>query len=329
MLINEEYYNNHQTIEEQHIMEALAAGLTENQKNTLGVIEDILESPKAVITNPETGNGLLLSENINVGLKDSVVGSLIDFHENTINSALDAYLVEDYDEKPGPLQPGEEEEDSYEDEEEKPGPLQPGEKPEKKESFELDFASDEDRVLTQEAILDLLGADSFVVAEDIEHEGVLIDETSPYYADIVEALLSRLVETCLNTEELEVIDEVINAYENEISLSETGVSTYEGKGATLKGAAKQVGDKLKNLSKGASKRIDDFATSTAKKKIDKKPWKYNRGDDFWLSKQGRVDKVAKGVKNRAKVGLGAAGATGVGTAGVVAGRKSKTSTKKK
>lgn len=312
MKINEVYEEKSQKFNDMITEENLVQSLSEEELKFVDILENILNSNTLYIEDKESGDALVLSEGINSNVFETVAVSSYNILEDIISEDDDDDEEEDSEEDSEDSEEDEEdeeEEDSEENEAEEDDEEDSDESDEEAEVAEEGFEDEADKVETQEAILNLINANEYVIKSDLENEGIIVNENSPYFKVIRESLIERLIDTCESDEELAECEEILKEYENSMFESAGyGIDEVESKEelvedeSTLKKAIGMKYTKLSAIEKTGDKEAIKKAKAgikAAKKNLlrfqkseVKGPAKYLKGKADWAKKMKRKETIS-------------------------------------
>jgi hypothetical protein len=226
------YEENVQKLGQMMAEDNLMDRLSEEDMSVIETIENILDSENLYIESPDSKSALILSASTNGRVFESVAlssyGVMKDLVEDDEDEDEDEDDAEDEDdtEAEGDAETASEslvseqeekdKEDDDEDEEE-----EEEDEEDEKESNESAFESEEDKQVCQEAIINLIYANEYIIRPDVKADGLVINENSSYFEMIQESLIERFVDTCESDEEFAVCEEIINDF-TPSSLEEAG-----------------------------------------------------------------------------------------------------------
>lgn len=263
--------------------------LSEDERKVLDILQDILESKTLYIENEESSSALILADGINSKVFEAVAQTSVSVMEDILDeedeeAAEDEADAED-DESEAAEESTEAEDESINEDDEEAEEADDADEAEADEESEVEtaeesFEDEEDKIACQESILSILESDKLVIKADLEKQGLVINENSPYFGYIKESLLERLIDTCETEEEFAVCEEIIAEYEGDV-LESAGYSVKnelteedEGEEEDGKEEVTEAGGIRAIYARGKKLRKKAKAPAKAAKDVAKAPKKY-------------------------------------------------------
>jgi hypothetical protein len=216
--INEEYEASANELQEALFADRYEKEVPAEKKAIIESIGSLLEQSEVVLTCPESSYALMASSDTNKKVFRSLGEAAVSAYQTILAEALNEEDEENSEEEvPSEDEQSEEEseEESEEDSEDQPEEME-----------------DEEKQEAQEALVSFLNASQYLIQEDIEKPGIIINKNNAHFYAIRESILDQIVANSVTADDAVILESIVSQYEK-LLLKEKGVEMSEAAGQNV------------------------------------------------------------------------------------------------
>lgn len=308
--INEEYEASANELQEALFADRYEKEVPAEKKAIIESIGSLLEQSEVVLTCPESSYALMASSDTNKKVFRSLGEAAVSAYQTILAEALNE---EDEEEVPS--------EEEIPSEEETPSEESSEEESEEESEDQPEEMEDEEKQEAQEALVTFLNASQYLIQEDIEKPGIIINKNNAHFYAIRESILDQIVANSVTADDAVILESIVSQYEK-LLLKEEGIELSEGPKELAMSAMKHIkdlaiksGQAVKSGAKKYAKVVTDPFTKAGKEDVlsygAKKAKDWTEKGTIRHTPSG-YSKVKKGAELAAKAGQIAKSAAAVG-----------------